>query len=217
MVRLVRIQNKGMKKLVVVLTALICSVTVISHSNSQNGKIEPAKAGAQLERENNVNRKTERSGTVDIIQLESERELKWMLSYVTPLMAILRKSNTTITRSSRRSVRSNKRNFYDLSFGNRNRNRFNRNDYYIDRDSYGYGGGGGYGGGYGGGGCCDKKDDLLPLLALLGLAGLLLYLIAIASTTAAGRRSNKRSVGEENNWILTDDYNIGKAIHMIIY
>lgn len=206
-----------MKKLVVVLTALICSVTVISHSNSQNGKIEPAKAGAQLERENNVNRKTEGSGTVDIIQLESERELKWMLSYVTPLMAILRKSNTTITRSSRRSVRSNKRNFYDLSFGNRDRNRFNRNDYYIDRDSYGYGGGGGYGGGYGGGGCCDKKDDLLPLLALLGLAGLLLYLIAIASTTVAGRRSNKRSVGEENNWILTDDYNIGKAIHMIIY
>ena len=211
MVRLVRIQNKGMKKLVFVLTALICSVTVISHSNSQNGKIEPAKAGAQLERENNVNRKTKGSGTVDIIQLESERELKWMLSYVTPLMAILRKSNTTITRSSRRSVRSNKRNFYDVSFGNRNRNRFNRNDYYIDRDSYGYGGG------YGGGGCCDKKDDLLPLLALLGLAGLVLYLIAIASTTVAGRRSNKRSVGEENNWILTDDYNIGKAIHMIIY
>jgi hypothetical protein len=191
-----------MRKLVVILTALICSVAIISHSSPQNGMVGAAKAGAQPEEKSTIDN-----------GLESERELKWMLNYVTPLMAILRRSNAT--RSSVRSARSYKRNYYDLSFGNFNRNnRFNRNDY-VDRDSYGYGGSS-YGGGYGGG-CCDKKDDLLPLLALLGLAGLLLYLIAIASTTVAGRRSNKRSVGnslDENNWILTDDYNIGKVIYV---
>lgn len=192
-----------MRKLVLVLTALICSVAIISHSSPQNGMVGAAEAGAQPEEKSTVN-----------IGLESERELKWMLNYVTPLMVILRRSNAT--RSSGRSARSYKRNYYDLSFGDFNRNnRFNRNDY-VDRDSYGYGGSS-YGGGYGGGGCCDKKDDLLPLLALLGLAGLLLYLIAIASTTVAGRRSNKRSVGnslDENSWILTDDYNFGKVIYV---
>ncbi len=202
-----------MKKSVVVLTALICSVAIVSHSSPQNGMVGATEAGAQPERKNSANRRAEGKSTVDI-GLESERELKWMLNYVTQLMAILRRTSKA-TRSSGRSARSYKRNYYDLSFGDFNRNnRFNRNDY-ADRDSYGYGGGGSsYGGGYGGG-CCDKKDDLLPLLALLGLAGLLLYLIAIASTTVAGRRSNKRSVGnsiDENNWILTDDYNIGKVI-----
>ena len=202
-----------MRKSVVVLTALICSVTIISHSIPQNGMVGAAEAGAQSERKNSFNRRAEGKSTVGI-ELESERELKWMLNYVTPLMAILRRSNAT--RSSGRSARSNNRNYYDPSFGDFDRNRFNRNDY-VDRDSYGYGGGSYGGGSYGGSyGCCDKKDDLLPLLALLGLAGLLLYLIAIASTTVAGRRSNKRSVGNdinENNWILTDDYNIGKVIH----
>ena len=162
-----------MKKLVFVLMGLVCSLVIVSHPTcGQNGFDEALEVTDEFEDSAKV------ETTIDD-ELESERQLKKLLKFVTPLMAILRRSNAT--RSSVRSARSYKRNYYDLSFGNFNRNnRFNRNDY-VDRDSYGYGGSS-YGGGYGGG-CCDKKDDLLPLLALLGLAGLLLYLIAIASTT----------------------------------
>ncbi|XP_045024173.1 uncharacterized protein LOC123469381 [Daphnia magna] len=188
-----------MKKSVCVLTALASFLVVSCCTNQYTKAAETEEVDDQPE------------AIVDSV-LESERELKWMLKFVSPLMAILR-TDWTINRRghSNRSARSNRGDYYVLPYGdiNHDRNRFHRDDY--DRDGYGYG----YGGGGGSYGCCDKKDDLLPLLALLALAGLLLYLIAIARKPVAARRSNKRSAEsgiDEDSWIRSNDYNSGKAI-----
>lgn len=193
-----------MKKLVIFLAALLCSLAIISHTGPQNGVVEAAETGHQPEGKNSIHSAEVETYIDD--ELESERQLKRMLSYVAPLMEILRRNPTSSEESSARSVRKNKRKYYDLSYNDFD---YDRNSF--DRDSFdrnGYGGGGGY--------CCQQKDDLLPLLALLGLAGLLLYLIVIASTTtpAPAVRFRKRSAEEnedEGNWILTDDENIGKV------
>lgn len=193
-----------MKKLVIFLAALLCSLAIISHTGPQNGVVEAAETGHQPEDKNSIHSAEVETYIDD--ELESERQLKRMLNYVAPLMEILRRNPTSSEESSARSVRKNKRKYYDLSYNDFD---YDRNSF--DRDSFdrnGYGGGGGY--------CCQQKDDLLPLLALLGLAGLLLYLIVIASTTtpAPAVRFRKRSAEEnedEGNWILTDDENIGKV------
>lgn len=198
------LKNTKMKKLVIFLAALLCSLAIISHTGPQNGVVEAAETGHQPEDKNSIHSAEVETYIDD--ELESERQLKRMLNYVTPLMEILRRNPTSSEESSARSVRKNKRKYYDLSYNDFD---YDRNSF--DRDSFdrnGYGGGGGY--------CCQQKDDLLPLLALLGLAGLLLYLIVIASTTtpAPAVRFRKRSAEEnedEGNWILTDDENIGKV------
>jgi hypothetical protein len=182
-----------MKKLVFVLIGLVCSLVIVSHPTSGQNGFDEAVAD-ELEESAKV------ETTIDD-ELESERQLKMLLKFVTPLMAILRRNPASRSESLAPAARKNKRKYFDPYY----------DDYNLDRNAYdnfdrnGYGGGGGY--------CCQQKDDLLPLLALLGLAGLLLYLIVIASTTttaAAGRK--KRSDGEdEDNWILNDE-NIGKVI-----
>lgn len=180
-----------MGKLVYVLAALVCSLALIVHT-SPYGTVQA------VEEEPEVDNAEEAISSIDD-ELESERQLKRMLTYVTPLMAILRSQ----PKRQARSVRSDSlrpANYYDREVYNP----YDRNGGY---------GGGGYGGG-GGSYCCQQKDDLLPLLALLGLAGLLLYLILIASTTTTAAGRKKRFVdGEDENLIdLTDDDNIGKMI-----
>lgn len=157
---------------------------------------------------------------------DAELELKRVLSFVTPLMAILR------SEGQRRSNRRRSGRMYDENESQegtqddmveegraRGRrppysNSVDRTDRYGDYPSAsGYGGGyGGGGGGYGGGyyGCCNKKDDLLPILALVALSLLLLYLIAIATTTTTGKR-RKRSWDEDGNLIDEQVEDIGKS------
>ena len=114
---------------------------------------------------------------------ETEYELKRVLRFVTPLMAILRKDH----RVKRSSV---------LSRAVATRS-----------DSYGYGGGGhdhesSY---YYEPSCCDEKTDYLSLISFISLGLLGLFLIALLSTTttAAGRR--KRSDDEAGNDVDEDD------------
>lgn len=152
-----------MGKLVRIVSALVCVMALIAHQS------QPSVNGLAISDDYEE-------------ELESELQLKRMLSYVTPLMAIVR--------SHQRIERSAVGNDSLLVETGR---AVNRN-----------GGYGGYGGGYGGyssassyggggyGGCCNQKDDLLPLLALLGLAGLLLYLVLIASTTTTRSSGRKR-------------------------
>lgn len=136
-------------------------------------------------------------------ELESEIQLKKMINYVTPLMAIFTDSRKKRAAKAKRSSDYEDLHQHDdigeedtsqMVEEGRKRGRRpplsykssqpDRSGYYGDYGSASsYGGGGGYG-------CCEKKDDLLPILALTALSLLLLYLIAIATTTttAAGRR-----------------------------
>jgi hypothetical protein len=187
------VKKENMKKLVFVLMGLVSSLVIVSHTTyGQNGSAEAVEVTDKPESENSVDFET----TIDD-ELESERQLKRLLKYVTPLMAILRKN--PFSRNDP-SGRKNKKKYYDPYY----------DDFNLDRNTYdnydrnGYGGGGGY--------CCQQKDDLLPLLALLGLAGLLLYLIVIASTTTAAPVRLKKRSEDEGNWILENDENIGKVI-----
>lgn len=192
-----------MKTSICVLATLVSYLAVFCFSSSYIAEAKPDGVDDQPEAMANF-------------VLKSERELKWMLKLVTPLMVLLR-TNSTIGRSghSVRSARSNRGNYYALPYDddNQDRNTFNRNDY--DRDSYGYGGGSyGYGGGGGSYGCCNKKDDLLPLLVLLSLAGFVLYLVVIAKKPVGVRRSSKRfaeSGINEDSWTLPNAYDNGKA------
>ena len=108
------------------------------------------------------------------LMTESERYLKQMVTYVTPLMAILRKDQLRVKRQ-------------DFS-----------DDYYsdpIDRDSYG-------GGGYQP--CCDEKQDYVAILSIIALGLLFLFLIALLSTTTSSSGRKKRSTKEgeeEDNFI----------------
>ncbi len=191
-----------MKKLVFVLMGLVCSLVIVSHPTcGQNGFDEAVEIAEELEDSAKVD-------TAIDDELESERQLKKLLNFVTPLMAILRRNRGSRNESlpPAAAARKNiKRKYFDPYY----------DDYNLDRNGYDHFDRNGYGGG-GGGYCCQQKDDLLPLLALLGLAGLLLYLIVIASTTttAAGRRKKRSSDDNsenEDNWIINDE-NIGKVI-----
>lgn len=183
-----------MGKLTIVISALVCLLVAVARQSLCDSEVFPDRA---------ADRSTDDEEANDV-ELESERQLKRMLAIVSPLMAIVRKADGV----EKRSVQSDRR--YDLVDDDW-RNSPSAKNGYGGYGGGGYGGGGYGGGGYGGGSygygsyCCQKKDDLLPLLALLGLAGLLLYLIAIASktTTAAGRR--KRSDHEDSLNDLTDE------------
>jgi hypothetical protein len=189
-----------MKKLVFVLMGLVCSLVIVSHPTcGQNGFDEALEVTDEFEDSAKV------ETTIDD-ELESERQLKKLLKFVTPLMAILRRNPGSRNQSlppAAAARKNNKRKYVDPYY----------DDYNLDRNGYDQFDRNGYGGG-GGGYCCQQKDDLLPLLALLGLAGLLLYLIVIASTTTAAPARNKRSddnSDDQDNWIINDE-NIGKAI-----
>lgn len=106
----------------------------------------------------------------DQIILDSELELKRMLTYVSPLMSILR-SDQRIKRST--DVLGAGWVSRDISSKNQ------RN---------GYGGGGGYDT------CCNGGHDYLALISLISLGLLFLFLITLLSTTTTGRR--KRSEGD---------------------
>lgn len=192
-----------MKKLVFVLMGLVCSLVIVSHPTcGQNGFDEALEVTDEFEDSAKV------ETTIDD-ELESERQLKKLLKFVTPLMAILRRNPGSRNQSNpppaAAARKNNKRKYVDPYYDDYN---LDRNGFYDQFDRNGYGGGGG---GY----CCQQKDDLLPLLALLGLAGLLLYLIVIASTTttAAARRKRRSddNSDDQDNWIINDE-NIGKVI-----
>lgn len=124
-------------------------------------------------------------GANDQEPLDSEYELKRMLTFVRPLMGILR-SDPRI----RRSTDMLRTEWVTSSRAIPRR----------DRYDYGYGGGGYGGGSYGGGGygsetCCEKHD-YLGLLSLIALGLLFLFLIQLLSTTKAAVRQ-KRSTAND--------------------
>jgi len=154
----------------------------------------------------------------DNIIPESELALLGMLAQVTPLMEMLQTSRPIITKRSVNSETDAAGAVLEKPEGrairrrpgpqqqfvqDRERDRFG-NGYndgfgeYASASSYGYGGGG-----HGGYGCCSqKKDELLPILALVALSLLLLYLIALATTTttaAGGGGRRRRDIGTIHN------------------
>ena len=134
-------------------------------------------------------------------ELESEMQLKRMLAYVTPLMAIVRKDHR-ITRDAPGDAEEGRQYYGNGQYGNYAPSSYAKN---------GYGGGGG---GYSS--CCQKKDDLLPLLALLGLAGLLLYLLLIASTTTT-KAGRKRRGLDDNDIDMTADVDLGISFLSVFF
>lgn len=196
-----------MGKLVGLLSALVCALALIVQTSPNSGSVKAEETQSEELPEFN---ESEDFDPVDD-ELESERQLKRMLMYVTPLMAILRSQPLSREARAARSDSLRPASYYSREpYSSYERNPINRNGYdrnTYDRNSYGGGGYSSYG--Y----CCQSKDDILPLLALLGLAGLLLYLILIASTTttAAGRKRRFADGGDENHVDLTDDDNIGKV------
>lgn len=144
-----------------------------------------------------------------IEELESEMQLKRMLAYVTPLMAIIRKDHR-IRRSEGDEEAVGEEGETGRQYYNNYQPAYSKNGGYG-----GYSSGSSYGGGYSS--CCQKKDDLLPLLALLGLAGLLLYLILIASTTTTRSGRRKRDINDNDvydNMDMTSDYDQGKDFNI---
>lgn len=153
--------------------------------------------------------------------LDSELQLKKMISYVEPLMLIFNSNKLRTSRETRRRrpklptiqvqivTAPNRRNGYGHDYEDE-----------VDYTSYGdypsashsrYGGGGGEGYGY----CEDKSslEQLLPLLALLALSGLLLFLIAASTTTTTnngkGTGRRRRSDDEQTDDII-DEYTNAK-------
>lgn len=133
-------------------------------------------------------------------ELDTERELKRMLTFVRPLMGILRSDERL-----RRSTDVLGASWVSRAIGKKERN-----------GGYGYGGGGGGGGGdYGyGQSCCDEGHDYLALISLIALGLLFLFLIMLLSTTTASGRK-KRS--EEDNLLSMEDFfsqqNIGRVVY----
>ena len=113
-------------------------------------------------------------------ELQTERQLKQMLSFVTPLMAILRKDHRRIKRS-----------MWDDQ-GRR---------VALTSKSDSYSGGGGYESYYKP--CCDEKNDYLGLISFIALGLLGLFLIALLSTTAAAGRKKRSSENDGDD----DDVN----------
>lgn len=143
--------------------------------------------------------------------LDSELEFKRMINLVSPLFSIFS------TKRKRRSMANEGDEDYhhhegdvdyhhqvedDTELIETARARGGRRPALGPPDRSGYGeyaaASGGYEKSYG---CCDnKKDDLLPILALSALSLLLLYLIAIATTTTT--RSGRRKRSEDDNEII---------------
>lgn len=126
-----------------------------------------------------VNVTVEDDSDYDVLT-ETEYELKRMLRFVTPLMAILRKDERV------------KRSFLD-KFKPASRS-----------DSYGYGGGG-HESSYYPSTCCDEKTDYLGLLSFISLGLLGLFLVALLSTTSTSSGRRKRSDDEAGNDVSEDD------------
>lgn len=124
-----------------------------------------------------VNFTVEDDGDYEVLT-ETEYELKRMLRFVTPLMAILRKHERV------------KRSFLD-KFKPASRS-----------DSYG---GGGYESSYYPSTCCDEKTDYLGLLSFISLGLLGLFLVALLSTTSTSSGRRKRSDDEAGNDVSEDD------------
>lgn len=110
-------------------------------------------------------------------ELDSERELQRMLTFIRPLMGILR-SDQRLKRST---------DMFSLDWVSRGISK-------KGRDGYGYGGGD-----YGHESCCNEGHDYLGLISLISLGLLFLFLITLLSTTSATGRK-KRS---ENDNLLT--------------
>lgn len=127
--------------------------------------------------------------------LDSKNELKRMLSFVRPLMGILR-SDPRIKRST------------DLpETGWLSSSRALPK---VERDGGGYGGGSSYG--YES--CCNDGHDYLGLISLISLGLLFLFLIQLLSTTtaAAGRkkRSNDNDLHSLEELLSQEDIGMGE-------
>lgn len=163
-----------MNKSVVIFTPLLsCLLVFVTFNN-------PHAPEAQVE-------KTPVRARRQLLETESEMDLKLLVHLVTPLMAILRPNRTSVTK---------KMDAKDTG------GEFLSNQIYnTGRSSYGYSGGGyggggcgggcggcgGCGGGYGGyGDCCE--DDVLPILALIALSALFIYLVFINGGAGKRRR-----------------------------
>lgn len=116
-------------------------------------------------------------------ELDTERELKRMLTFVRPLMGILRSDERI-----RRSTDVLGAGWVSRAVGKKERD-----------GSYG----GGYGGSDYGQSCCDEGHDYLALISLIALGLLFLFLILLLSTTTASGRK-KRS--EEDDLISIEDF-----------
>lgn len=118
---------------------------------------------------------------------ESEYELKRMLSYVTPLMGIIRRDER-MKRSSNlipRRVRPKHRNDeYGYEY---EEDDYEEDHYYYPEH------------------CCDEKTDYLGLISLISLGLLFLFLIALLSTTTTAGGRRKRSDREEGNEVDEED------------
>ncbi|EFX77071.1 hypothetical protein DAPPUDRAFT_225832, partial [Daphnia pulex] len=129
-------------------------------------------------------------------EMDSEYELKRMLTFVRPLMGILR-SDPLVKRST---------DVMETGWMSSSRAIAGR-----PRDDYGYGGGdyGGYGGGggysnYGYDTCCGHQKDYLSIISLIALGLLFLFLVQLLSTTKAGRRK-KRSDDDDNDLLSLEE------------
>jgi uncharacterized membrane protein YgcG len=168
-----------MNKFVAVYCA--CSLLVLSLVADEVVKSSSDVAKLPSEVENNIafnfiNIKRSSNNVEEVEEeLESELELKRMLNFVTPLMAIFqqRKAKLEVTRP-KRSSETNPAEFFteDLKRGSGRRPMYKSSQtIQPDRSGYGYGdysSGSSYGGGGGGGsyGCCDKKDVRISLYGL---------------------------------------------------
>lgn len=104
----------------------------------------------------------------------AEVELQRMLSFVTPLMAIVRKDQRRVVKRS------------EDEGGRKLKKGPGRSDYgYGYEEHYEH--------------CCDEKNDYLGLISLIALSLLGLFLIALLSTTAAPAGRKKRSEGDDEN------------------
>ena len=175
--------------------AVYCACSLLVLSLVADEVVKPSSDVAKLpsDVENNIafnfiNNKWSSNNVEEVEEeLESELELKRMLNFVTPLMAIFqqRKAKLEVTRP-KRSSETNPAEFFtedlntsllELAEVGRKRGSGRRPMYKSsqtiqpDRSGYGYGdysSGSSYGGGGGGGsyGCCDKKDVRISLYGL---------------------------------------------------
>lgn len=121
------------------------------------------------------------TGIDDHESLDSENELKRMLTFVRPLMAILR-SDPRIKRSTDVLVTE----WVSSS----------RAVPKKERDGGGYSGGGG--GDYGYDSCCNEGHDYLGLISVISLGLLFLFLIQLLSTTTAAAAARKKRASNKD-------------------
>ena len=156
-------------------------------------------------------------------QLDSELQLKKMISYVEPFMAIFisdsisksifsQKVMMRTSRETRSSATGRRRSSPKLPIlqvqivtSPKRRHDYDDEEYVSAYGDYAsassYGGGGGFNEGY-----CDDTgislEKLLPLLALLALSGLLLFLIAASTTTTTSNKGTGRRRRSDNDDII---------------